>query len=164
MASDTGVAITANLVTKLESVSDIGKVFNHQPMWNTPTEMDANGRVIIGGQPQHRFVTIQMATNSEGFTNGSDLALHSYIVEFWLGAGIDTDHGSLTAPILRALIASALAILRPPQSLSSGDAFCGYTEDGLPRETDEMEFRFLLGIRYHVATVELTVREEVAHA
>ncbi len=164
MAVDSGAAVLAKLVTVLEGVGtkDLGKVFDHMPIWRKPAEMTTNARVVIGGQPTHRFVSIQMATSSEAFTNGSDLVLHTFIVNLWAGALVDKNFSDISTATMYTLIGLTIAALRDHAVLNTGANFCGYPEDGLPKEVEPLEFRKHLGVIFHVATIGLTTREEIS--
>jgi hypothetical protein len=164
MASDNGAAVLANLVTAVSAVSKVGRVFNYLPVWNTPAEMTEATKVIIDGVPRHRFVTIQQERISEPFTSGSDLVMHHFMLEVWVSALLDKGFALVSTTEARTLVAAILTALRDQSVLSTGDTYCGYPEDGIPQETDMMEFRKLLDKVFHVATIELTTREEVAHA
>ncbi len=165
MSVDSGLAVLAKVVTALEGVGTkaLGKVFDHQPIWRQPKEMNNEAKVVIGGRSTHRFVVIEHFTDGELFTNQSDLAIHMFEVEIWVGAGIDKNFGRVTTATARTLVAQALDSVRDQSVLSTGATFCGFTPEGVPKEVEKMEYRELLGTLFHVAKIEFATREEVDH-
>jgi hypothetical protein len=160
MAQDNGAAIIVLLKTALETIPEIGVIYDHEPIFRTVIELDSNVLVPVAGKLVRKFWSLRHHIEVEPMTYGSDQYTHKLELHGWLPCQLDVDFGKASRAAARADVALVMDKLNLDSILSPGITYCSYGENR-PTEEGPMEIRKLLGYHFYIPIITLGAREEI---